>query len=92
MCPQTQQLGSSYVDALAEDQVGLSDFMLSYSWRYRVSDIVAALLQHCSSQRHELLRSWEKRLKEPLSQGTYFWICCLCINQHRVKEAKGFVC
>lgn len=62
MCPQTQKLGSSYVDALDEDQVGLSDFMLSYSWRYRVSDIVAALLQHCSSGQHELLRSWAEGL------------------------------
>eukprot|EP00435_Cladocopium_sp_Y103_P072810 s246_g41.t1 len=76
MCPKTGKLGSSYVDALqGEDHVGMSNFMLSYSWRYSVTDIVTSLVHHCQNWGREELR-------------TYFWICCFCINQHRVKEAQ----
>ncbi|CAK9068670.1 Tartrate-resistant acid phosphatase type 5 (TR-AP) (Tartrate-resistant acid ATPase) (TrATPase) (Type 5 acid phosphatase) (Uteroferrin) (UF) [Durusdinium trenchii] len=77
MCPHTHQLGSSYVDALGESEdAGISNFMLSYSWRYRVDDIITSLVHHCETRERDMKR-------------TYFWICCLCINQHRVKEAQA---
>ncbi|CAE7491136.1 unnamed protein product, partial [Symbiodinium pilosum] len=76
LCPRTQKMGSSYVDALSGKQhVGFSNYMLSYSWAYQVGDVVASLAQHC-----------EKENQDP--QSTYFWICCLCINQHQVIEVR----
>ena len=36
VCPRDQQPGSAYVDALSgTDQVGLAEFMLSYTWGYK---------------------------------------------------------
>ncbi|CAE7325852.1 unnamed protein product [Symbiodinium necroappetens] len=76
VCPQTQKLGSSYVDALSgPEHVGNSDYMLSYSWGYQVGDVVSALSHHCQKENHD-------------PKSTYFWICCLCINQHRVIEVR----
>eukprot|EP00435_Cladocopium_sp_Y103_P072937 s246_g41.t2 len=40
-----------------------------------ITDIVTSLVHHCQNWGREELR-------------TYFWICCFCINQHRVKEAQ----
>eukprot|EP00797_Seminavis_robusta_P030892 Sro658_g182720.2 (502) ;mRNA; r:24350-25855 len=47
--------------------------MLSYTWRYTIGDIVATLQGFCEEQKLDPKR-------------TYFWICCLCNNQHRVYE------
>eukprot|EP00658_Telonema_sp_P-2_P001871 TRINITY_DN10693_c0_g1_i8.p1 TRINITY_DN10693_c0_g1~~TRINITY_DN10693_c0_g1_i8.p1 ORF type:complete len:539 (-),score=116.43 TRINITY_DN10693_c0_g1_i8:680-2296(-) len=49
--------------------------MLSYTWGYTVGSIVAALVAYC--EREQLLPS-----------QTAVWICCLCINQHRVDERQ----
>jgi len=77
MCPKTGKLGSSYVHAVqGEDHVGVANFMLSYSWRYLVDDIITSLVHHCDTKERNKMR-------------TFFWICCLCINQHRVKEAEA---
>jgi hypothetical protein len=47
--------------------------MLSYSWGYSFGKIGSALMAYCK--------------KEGLDQRTtYVWICCICINQHRVVE------
>ena len=54
VCPRTQKLGSSYVDALSgPEHVGNSDYMLSYSWCYQVGDVVAALSHHCQKENHD---------------------------------------
>eukprot|EP00931_Biecheleriopsis_adriatica_P094399 TRINITY_DN68054_c0_g1_i1.p1 TRINITY_DN68054_c0_g1~~TRINITY_DN68054_c0_g1_i1.p1 ORF type:complete len:609 (-),score=114.28 TRINITY_DN68054_c0_g1_i1:304-2085(-) len=76
LCPHTQKLGASYVDALEGlDHAGLSGYMLSYTWGYRTEDVVGALSQFCTQHTHAVTR-------------TYVWICCFCINQHRVVEAR----
>ncbi|CAE7460834.1 unnamed protein product [Symbiodinium sp. CCMP2592] len=73
ICPKDNRLGTSYVDALADGDAGLSNFMLSYSWGYPVGDIADTLSDFFG----------EESLHE------FIWICCLCINQHRVKEAQA---
>merc|ERR1719329_290276 len=77
-CPRetTGKLGAAYVDCLSgEDNVGLSTHMLSYSWGYEVGDIVDTLVAFCKRKGLDAKR-------------TYVWVCCLCVNQHRVKEAQ----
>ncbi|CAB9520143.1 Kinesin light chain [Seminavis robusta] len=48
-------------------------FMLSYSWSYAFGDILDTLVDFCRSQELDPKR-------------TYVWICCLCVNQHRVVQ------
>ncbi|CAE8705325.1 unnamed protein product, partial [Polarella glacialis] len=75
-CPRDGRKGCAYVDTLwGEAAVGQATHMLSYTWGYRVCDIAAGLESYCS-------------LRGISSEETYVWICCLCINQHRVKEAQ----
>ncbi|CAE7776633.1 eryA, partial [Symbiodinium necroappetens] len=66
-CPRDNRLGTSYVDAIADGDAGLSNYMLSYSWGYPVGDIADTLSDFFG----------EESLHE------FIWICCLCINQHR---------
>jgi tetratricopeptide (TPR) repeat protein len=75
-CPRDGRLGSAFVDAVhGEDNMGRATHMLSYTWGYRVTDIVDALQSYC--------------LKSGLDpKRTYVWICALCVNQHRVHEKK----
>ena len=70
------KMGASYVDCLTgKDNVGQANVMLSYSWAYSIGDIVDTLADHCKTRKQDPKR-------------TYVWICCLCINQHRVVEKK----
>lgn len=76
ICPRDGRRGAAYVDCIhGVDNVGLATIMLSYTWGYAVEDISDGLRQFCKT--HQL---------NP--RRTYCWICCLCINQHRVKEAQ----
>eukprot|EP00933_Yihiella_yeosuensis_P030434 TRINITY_DN2407_c0_g3_i2.p1 TRINITY_DN2407_c0_g3~~TRINITY_DN2407_c0_g3_i2.p1 ORF type:complete len:636 (+),score=101.47 TRINITY_DN2407_c0_g3_i2:64-1971(+) len=73
VCPRDGRLGTAYVDAVAgADSAGKADFMLSYTWGYSVGDIADTI---CNYLKSNLRRN-------------YIWICCLCINQHRVQEAR----
>ena len=74
-CPLDGKLGSAYVHALGEDPdaVGQATVMLSYTWGYKVGDIVETLSDFCQSRDLDAKR-------------TYVWICCLCVNQHRVAD------
>mmetsp|Transcript_88479 Transcript_88479/g.228136 ORF Transcript_88479/g.228136 Transcript_88479/m.228136 type:complete len:627 (-) Transcript_88479:318-2198(-) len=75
-CPRDGKIGTAFVDALdGPDNVGPSNFMLSYTWGYTVDMIVASLVEYC-----------ERKQLDP--KRTYIWMCCLCINQHRVVEAQ----
>lgn len=79
ICPRDGMLAAAYVDAVSgPEHAGFSTHMLSYTWGYLVRDIVDSLLNHCQQRKLE-------------TKSTYIWICCLCVNQHRVKElrAKG---
>lgn len=75
-CPRDGKLGTAYVDALySEEDVGVAEFMLSYVWSYTVADVAETLLAFCLDQRLSPVR-------------TYVWMCCFCINQHRVSGEK----
>lgn len=76
-CPRDSKMGAAYVDVFrGTDDAGLASIMLSYTWGYKVSDIVDTLAQYCVDMELDPKR-------------TYVWMCCLCINQHRVKAAQA---
>lgn len=77
-CPRDGRPGCAYVDLLSTSPggAGRATFMLSYTWDYAVSDVCDTLSAYC--QQHRLDTS-----------TSYMWICCLCINQHRVQEARA---
>jgi hypothetical protein len=50
--------------------------MLSYTWGYTFGAIGSALMAFC--KKHGL----DPRM-------THVWICCMCINQHRVAGGSG---
>jgi tetratricopeptide (TPR) repeat protein len=76
-CPRDGGLGTAYVDAVeGPDNVGKATCMLSYTWGYSMlGDVIPSLMQHCKDANLDPKR-------------TYVWICCLCVNQHRVKEMQ----
>eukprot|EP00979_Chaetoceros_neogracilis_P016299 scaffold7625_cov249-Chaetoceros_neogracile.AAC.7 len=78
VCPRDKRtVGAAYSDCLnGADNVGLATFMLSYTWNYRICDIIDTLVAYCESN------------KDMDQKRTYVWICCLCNNQHRVYEDK----
>jgi tetratricopeptide (TPR) repeat protein len=70
------KIGAAYVHCLhGQDNVGEASSMLSYTWAYTIGDIVDTLDAYCTT-------------KNLHPKRTYIWICCLCVNQHRVAEAK----
>lgn len=77
ICSRDGKLGAAYVDCLEEGtQAGRATLMLSYSWSYSIGDIADSLQQFC--------------VDTGLPQHTtYVWICCLCVNQHRVQRAAN---
>lgn len=76
-CPRDSRMGAAYVDCVhGKDNVGLSDFMLSYTWGYKVVDIANTLRAFCHR-------------KSLAPNRMYIWVCCLCINQHRVQERRS---
>jgi len=73
-CPHDGEVGAAFVDCLSDiDHVGLANLMLSYSWGYTIGDIVETMVEF----------SKQKKL-DP--KRTYVYICCLCINQFRVRD------
>lgn len=77
-CPRDGQPGAAYVDTLQSGpgHAGHAQLMLSYTWGYAVGDIVHTLRSLCT-----------RTGRDPAH--TFVWICCLCINQHRVQEARA---
>ena len=72
VCPLDGLNGAAYVHCLqGEDHVGEATHMLSYCWEYTIGDIVDTLTDFCHTNNLDPKR-------------TYIWICCLCVNQHRV--------
>ena len=73
VCPRDGQPGAAYVDTLAgSDHVGRASALLSYSWGYRMVDVVGALADWTQGMDGE----------QELPTRTYVWICSLCLNQH----------
>jgi len=76
-CPRDGQMGSAYIDAISgPNEAGLATLMLSYTWGYSVQDVQDSLLDFC--KRFDLT-----------PERTYVWICCFCINQHKVRAASS---
>jgi tetratricopeptide (TPR) repeat protein len=75
-CPRDQRTHCAYVDCLDDRDAGIATHMLSYTWGYTIGDIVEGLTLFCQLEKLD-------------PEKTFFWICCLCINQHRVKEAQA---
>jgi len=74
-CPRDGREGAAFVDVLrGADNAGRANFMLSYTWGYSLGDIVDALVEYCQRCNLDMRR-------------TYVWICCFCMNQHRIQEA-----
>ena len=76
-CPRDGRLGAAYVDAIGEQEddehAGLAAAMLSYTWGYSLYEVVSALTEHC-------------RRRTLDQKSFYVWMCCFCVNQHRVQE------
>lgn len=78
-CPIDGKLGAAYVHCLEGDHnVGPATHMLSYTWGYSIGDIVGTLVDFCKKEKLNFER-------------TYFWICFLCVNQHRVVAQTSVV-
>lgn len=74
ICPTDGQKGTSYVDSLTHvDDVGPASALLSYSWRYKVGDVV------------QTLAAWARKNSRNLKK-TRVWVCSLCLNQHRIND------
>ena len=75
-CPIDGRQGAAYVHTLqGDDHVGPSSIMLSYTWGYSIGDIIDVLSNYCTTNNLD-------------PKEVYVWICCLCVNQHRVIEKK----
>ena len=73
--PKDGRMGAAYVECLTgKNNVGPANVMLSYGWSNSIGDIIDTLEYYCKSNNLS-------------SKRTYFWICCLCNNQHRVVSA-----
>ena len=57
------------------EHTGRATIMLSYTWGYTFGAIGSALTAFCA--KHGL---------DP--RTTHVWICCMCINQHRVAGGR----
>lgn len=80
VCPRDNRMGTAYVDAICPGpdashagKIGRATYMLSYTWGYQIGEIVDTLSYYC-------------QVKGSDPKTTFIWICCLCINQHRVAE------
>ncbi len=58
------------------EHTGRATIMLSYTWGYTFGSIGSALMAFCA--KHGL---------DP--RTTHVWICCMCINQHRVEGGRA---
>lgn len=75
-CPIDKKIGAAYVHSITNmADVGKADIILSYTWGYTIGDIVDTLIEYCKDSKLD-------------PKNTFIWICCLCINQHRVIERR----
>eukprot|EP00427_Karlodinium_veneficum_P063843 CAMPEP_0169332862 /NCGR_PEP_ID=MMETSP1017-20121227/14950_1 /TAXON_ID=342587 /ORGANISM="Karlodinium micrum, Strain CCMP2283" /LENGTH=207 /DNA_ID=CAMNT_0009428041 /DNA_START=33 /DNA_END=652 /DNA_ORIENTATION=+ len=75
-CPRDGRDGAAFVDAIkGRENAGHATHMLSYTWGYKIGNIVESLEAWCKKNDHQF-------------KETMIWICCFCINQYRVIEQK----
>ena len=58
------------------EHTGRATIMLSYTWGYPFGMIGSALMAYCAKHRLD-------------PRTTHVWICCMCINQHRVAGGQS---
>lgn len=73
VCPRDGRRGAALVDVASDPDAGRATVMLSYSWGNRVIDIAETLLGFCQANGLD-------------TRAVRVWVCCICVNQHRVKE------
>ena len=77
ICPLDGRMGAAYVHCLqGADHVGMATHMLSWTWVYSVTEVVDTLAGYCETNKIDPKR-------------TYVWMCCLCLNQHRIVEGNN---
>ena len=77
ICPLDGRMGAAYVHCLqGADNVGMATHMLSWTWVYSVREVVDTLVGYCETNKLDPKR-------------TYVWMCCLCLNQHRIVESNN---
>lgn len=77
-CPMDGKVGSSYVhslmensaDAFPNDNLGMAQFCLSYTSKYKLGHVIDALMDFCDMHGQDPKR-------------TYIWMYCLNSNTHR---------
>lgn len=74
VCPRDGRPGRALVDVAADAHAGRATQMLSYSWKYRVVDVIRSLTAFCEVNKIAM-------------SSVQVWLCCCCMNQHRVREA-----
>ncbi len=67
---------ASYPQTCGGENTGRAKIMLSYSWSYTFGSIGSALMAFC-----------EKHGLDP--RTTHVWICCMCVNQHRLAGGQS---
>jgi len=78
ICPRDGQLGTSYLNAIIEDNksgvgikyVNRANVLLSYTWGYEIKVIVETLVAKCRTDGRD-------------PKKTYIWLDCLCRNWNR---------
>ena len=74
---QYQPGASGQGDVLGDlNDVGSATALLSYTWGYRIVSVTDAL------------ERWADAAGRTY-RDTYVWICCLCLNQHRMSTIKS---
>jgi len=77
LCPRDGRRGAAFVDVVTgEENVGRATHMLSYTWGYAIGTVIESLCAWCEREQHD-------------PRQTRAWMCCFCINQHRVVEAQA---
>ena len=73
VCPRDGEIGSAYVDVAAiQASICHATAFLSYAWGYKLVGVVETLIEWCSGEDGNGLA------------GTWIWMDCFALNQHRI--------
>jgi len=75
ICPRDGKVGCSITDAMTADDKRAANKFLSWSWGYKLSDVIGAL------------QDWAKNSHAD-SRKTFVWMCFCCLNQFRMIEEQ----
>ena len=73
VCPRDGEIGSAYVDVGAiQASIRDATAFLSYAWGYKLAEVVETLVEWCSGEDGDG------------PAGTWIWMDCFTLNQHRI--------